>query len=70
MFFQNTEREREKRNYYSPQFSLTSDRIQECTDRPRKIGARWSGKDIKPDEIIQEVRRQSTTRSFVPCTVL
>lgn len=24
-------------------------------DRPRKTGAKWSGKDIKPDEIIQEI---------------
>lgn len=26
-----------------------------CTDRPRKIGAKWTGKDFKPDEVIQEI---------------
>jgi pre-mRNA-processing factor SLU7 len=26
-----------------------------CMDRPRKTGAKWTGKDIKADEIIQEI---------------
>ncbi|ORY04997.1 hypothetical protein K493DRAFT_275392 [Basidiobolus meristosporus CBS 931.73] len=27
----------------------------DCVERPRKLGAKWSGKDIKPDENIQDV---------------
>ncbi|RIA90803.1 pre-mRNA-splicing factor SLU7 [Glomus cerebriforme] len=30
-------------------------KTKDCMDRPRKTGAKWSGKDIKPDEIIQEI---------------
>ncbi|KAF7727508.1 mRNA splicing protein [Apophysomyces ossiformis] len=30
-------------------------KTKECVERPRKKGARWTGKDIKPDEIIQQV---------------
>ncbi|RHZ75558.1 hypothetical protein Glove_212g27 [Diversispora epigaea] len=26
-----------------------------CMERPRKLGAKWSGQDIQPDEIIQEI---------------
>jgi pre-mRNA-processing factor SLU7 len=32
-----------------------SHKTKDCMDRPRKTGAKWSGKDIKPDEIIQEI---------------
>jgi len=27
----------------------------ECVERPRKVGAKWTSDDIKPDEIIQDV---------------
>ncbi|CAG8584610.1 10946_t:CDS:2 [Cetraspora pellucida] len=30
-------------------------KTKECMDRPRKTGAKWTGQDIKPDEIIQEI---------------
>ncbi|PKY50363.1 pre-mRNA-splicing factor SLU7 [Rhizophagus irregularis] len=30
-------------------------KTKDCMDRPRKTGAKWSGKDIKADEIIQEI---------------
>jgi pre-mRNA-processing factor SLU7 len=26
-----------------------------CCERPRKLGAKWTGKDIKPDEVIKEL---------------
>ena len=26
-----------------------------CVERPRKLGARWNNKDMRPDEVIQEV---------------
>lgn len=26
-----------------------------CVERPRKLGARWTNKDIRPDEVIQAV---------------
>lgn len=28
----------------------------DCTERPRKIGAKWNGKDIQADEIIQDFK--------------
>lgn len=28
----------------------------DCLSRPRKLGAKWTGKDIQPDEIIQDVQ--------------
>lgn len=31
-----------------------SHKTKECMDRPRKVGAKWTGKDIKPDEFLQE----------------
>ena len=30
-------------------------KTKECLNRPRKLGARWTGKDIQADEVIQEV---------------
>ncbi|CAG8592348.1 5561_t:CDS:2, partial [Acaulospora morrowiae] len=30
-------------------------KTKDCMDRPRKSGAKWTGQDIKPDEIIQEI---------------
>ncbi|CAG8585594.1 1274_t:CDS:2 [Funneliformis caledonium] len=30
-------------------------KTRDCMDRPRKTGAKWTGKDIKPDEIIQDI---------------
>lgn len=30
-------------------------KTKECLSRPRKLGARWTGKDIQPDEVIQKV---------------
>ena len=27
----------------------------DCLDRPRKVGAKWTGRDIAPDDIIQDV---------------
>ncbi|KAF0379978.1 pre-mRNA-splicing factor SLU7 [Gigaspora margarita] len=30
-------------------------KTKDCMDRPRKTGAKWTGQDIKPDEIIQEI---------------
>ncbi|KAF8475676.1 Pre-mRNA splicing Prp18-interacting factor-domain-containing protein [Kalaharituber pfeilii] len=30
-------------------------KTKECLSRPRKLGARWTGKDIQPDEIIETV---------------
>ncbi|CAG8521589.1 9940_t:CDS:10, partial [Ambispora leptoticha] len=30
-------------------------KTKDCMDRPRKTKARWSGQDIKPDEIIEEL---------------
>ena len=30
-------------------------KTKECLHRPRKLGARWTGKDIQPDEVIQKV---------------
>ncbi|KAF9407081.1 mRNA splicing protein [Podila epigama] len=30
-------------------------KTKDCVERPRKKGARWTGKDIKEDEVIQEV---------------
>ncbi|KAG5456192.1 MAG: SLU7 splicing factor [Olpidium bornovanus] len=30
-------------------------KTKDCVDRPRKLGARWTGLDIKPDESIQDV---------------
>ncbi|KAJ1978373.1 mRNA splicing protein [Dimargaris cristalligena] len=30
-------------------------KTKDCLDRPRKQGARWTGKDIKPDEVIRDV---------------
>jgi len=34
----------------------TTHTSKQCTDRPRKVGAKWTGKDIRPDEIIQQFR--------------
>ncbi|KAL7274078.1 mRNA splicing protein [Rhizina undulata] len=31
-------------------------KTKECLSRPRKLGARWTGQDIQPDEIIEEVQ--------------
>lgn len=31
-------------------------KTRDCCERPRKIGAKWTGKDIQPDEIVKEVR--------------
>ena len=31
-------------------------RTKECTSRPRAKGARWTGKDIQADEVVQEVK--------------
>lgn len=31
----------------------TSHRTKECVERPRKKGAKWTGKDIAPDEFLQ-----------------
>lgn len=30
-------------------------KAKDCLDRPRKAGAKWTGKDIKADEVIEEV---------------
>jgi pre-mRNA-processing factor SLU7 len=30
-------------------------KTKECCERPRKIGAKWTGKDIRPDEVIQDL---------------
>ncbi|KAL1959626.1 hypothetical protein VTO42DRAFT_1661 [Malbranchea cinnamomea] len=30
-------------------------KTKECLHRPRKVGAKWTGKDIQPDEVIQKV---------------
>ncbi|KAK9767928.1 mRNA splicing protein [Basidiobolus ranarum] len=30
-------------------------KTKDCVERPRKLGAKWSGKDIRPDESIQEL---------------
>ncbi|PGH09487.1 pre-mRNA-splicing factor slu7 [Blastomyces parvus] len=32
-----------------------SHKVKECLSRPRKLGAKWTGKDIQPDEEIQSV---------------
>ncbi|WBW73890.1 splicing factor Slu7 [Schizosaccharomyces osmophilus] len=32
-----------------------SHKLKDCMERPRKRGARWTGKDIKADELIQDV---------------
>ncbi|EPY51654.1 splicing factor Slu7 [Schizosaccharomyces cryophilus OY26] len=32
-----------------------SHKLKDCMERPRKRGARWTGKDIQADEVIQEV---------------
>ncbi|EEQ90861.1 mRNA splicing protein [Blastomyces dermatitidis] len=32
-----------------------SHKVKECLSRPRKLGAKWTGKDIQPDEEIQKV---------------
>jgi pre-mRNA-processing factor SLU7 len=32
-----------------------SHKTKECLSRPRKLGARWTGKDIQADEVIQKV---------------
>lgn len=29
-------------------------KTKECLERPRKVGAKWTGKDIRPDEFVQE----------------
>lgn len=29
-------------------------KTKECLERPRKVGAKWTGKDIGPDEFVQE----------------
>lgn len=29
-------------------------KVKECTERPRKVGARWNGKDIQADEVLQD----------------
>ncbi|KAI9670769.1 MAG: mRNA splicing protein [Caeruleum heppii] len=31
-------------------------KTKECLNRPRKAGARWTGKDIQADEVVQEVQ--------------
>ncbi len=31
-------------------------KTRECLSRPRKLGARWTGKDIQADEVVQEVQ--------------
>ncbi|KAI9888364.1 MAG: mRNA splicing protein [Vezdaea aestivalis] len=31
-------------------------KTKECLSRPRKLGARWTGKDIQADEVVQEVK--------------
>lgn len=31
-------------------------KAKECTSRPRKLGARWTGRDIAADEVIQDVQ--------------
>ena len=31
-------------------------KAKECLSRPRKLGAKWTGKDIQPDEVIQDVQ--------------
>jgi pre-mRNA-processing factor SLU7 len=30
-------------------------KAKDCVDRPRKIGAKFTGKDIQPDEIVKTV---------------
>ncbi|OJD18694.1 pre-mRNA-splicing factor slu7 [Emergomyces pasteurianus Ep9510] len=32
-----------------------SHKVKDCLSRPRKLGAKWTGKDIQPDEEIQKV---------------
>lgn len=32
-----------------------SHKTKECMERPRKRGARWTGKDIRPDEVVQDL---------------
>lgn len=34
----------------------TSHQTKECVERPRKKGARWTGEDVRPDEILQEAQ--------------
>lgn len=34
----------------------SSHRTKECLERPRKRGARWTGEDVHPDEILQEAQ--------------
>ncbi|KAJ2160470.1 mRNA splicing protein [Coemansia sp. RSA 552] len=33
-----------------------SHRTKECMERPRKKGARWTGKNMKADEVVQDIR--------------
>ncbi|WFD29852.1 mRNA splicing protein [Malassezia sp. CBS 17886] len=32
-----------------------SHKTKDCLERPRKRGAKWSGKDIRPDEVVQDL---------------
>jgi len=32
-----------------------SHKTKDCCERPRKVGARWNGKDIRPDEAVQDL---------------
>lgn len=34
----------------------SSHATKECVERPRKKGARWTGKDVRPDEVLQEAQ--------------
>jgi pre-mRNA-processing factor SLU7 len=30
-------------------------KTKDCCERPRKVGAKWNGKDIRPDEVVQDL---------------
>ena len=30
-------------------------KTKDCVERPRKVGAKWTGSDIRPDEIVRDV---------------
>jgi len=30
-------------------------KLKECTERPRKIGAKYSGRDLAQDEVIEKI---------------
>src|SRR4051794_6266198 len=34
-------------------------KTKECVERPRKLGARWTGRDIQADEVVTEINTTS-----------